>query len=171
MMATILTATEAATVLRCATTDQDMLDLLPLVDQYIKNATGRDWTADAAVNPTAKAAARMLMTLWHENPAMIGQGIGSLNWGLSAALTQLEALRQYYYTFQGLDGSGSISLPGVKEGDSVVSLIGRVGVSGDQSTSFESLISYDDMIEQTSTSDLSDDWFTAHIVPPSEMEL
>lgn len=41
-MANILTASEASAVLRCETTDADMLALLPLVDAYIRNATGHD---------------------------------------------------------------------------------------------------------------------------------
>lgn len=85
----ILTVTEAANVLRCATTDVNMLDLLPLVDGYIEQATGREWQGDAIIEPLAKAAARMLLTMWHENPAMTGQA-GSLHHGLHAVLLQLE---------------------------------------------------------------------------------
>ena len=48
-MANILTAAEAANVLRCLTTDAAMLQLLPQVDKYIKTATGRDWTADTTI--------------------------------------------------------------------------------------------------------------------------
>ena len=91
-MANILTAAEAANCLRCLTTDADMLALLPLVDDYIKDATGRDWTLDSTIQNKAKAAARILLTQWHENPGMIGQGITSLELGLRAVLTQLEAL-------------------------------------------------------------------------------
>ena len=90
-MANILTAAEAATVLRCETTDADMLALLPLVDAYVKNATGRDWAIDNPIYPEAKAAARILITLWHENPGMLSSGMSSLSWGLSACLAQLEA--------------------------------------------------------------------------------
>lgn len=88
----ILTTSEAANVLRCETDDAQMLDLLPQVDAYIELATGRDWAADASIRPEAKAAARMLLTLWHENPAMISSGMSGLSWGLSAVLSQLEAL-------------------------------------------------------------------------------
>ncbi len=91
-MANILIASEAATVLRCATDDADMLALLPLVDDYIKNATGHDWAADETIHPTAKSAARMLLTIWHENPAMINLGMNSLGFGLTACLVQLEAI-------------------------------------------------------------------------------
>jgi methionine-rich copper-binding protein CopC len=89
-MTNILTAAEAANVLRCLTTDALMLQLLPQVDDYIKTATGRDWTADTTIEPKAKAAAQMLLTMWHENPSMTGNA-GALQGGLSACLTQLEA--------------------------------------------------------------------------------
>lgn len=88
----ILTPTEAATVLRTATNDQNMLDLLPQVDSYIKNATGRDFSADAQIRPEAKAAARMLMVMWYEDPGMLASGSSVLGAGLSAALAQLEAI-------------------------------------------------------------------------------
>ncbi len=91
-MANILTADDAANVLRTTKTDQTMLDLLPGVDAYITMATGRDWTLDPVIRPEAKSAARMLLVMWHEAPAMIGQGLTSLPHGLAAALTQLEAL-------------------------------------------------------------------------------
>lgn len=90
-MANILTAAEAANTLRCDETDPAMLDLLPSVDAYIRMATGRDWAADNPVRAEAKSAARMLLTMWHENPAMLGQA-GSLSFGLQAALLQLETL-------------------------------------------------------------------------------
>lgn len=87
---TILTALEGANVLRCEQTDPEMNNLLPLVDDYIKNATGRDWAADTTIDATAKSAARMLLVLWHENPGMVGNE-SSLNFGLRSVLAQLEA--------------------------------------------------------------------------------
>jgi hypothetical protein len=89
--ANILSSTEAANVLRCETDDPDMLALLPLVDSYLEGATGRDWTLDASIYPQAKAAARMVLVKWHEDPGGMG-GAASLGWGLSATITQLEAL-------------------------------------------------------------------------------
>jgi hypothetical protein len=86
----ILTPTEAATVLRCDTDDQNMLDLLDPVDAYIENATGWKWTEDEVINPTAKAAARMLLVQWHENPAQLGAE-SVLSFGLNAVLLQLKA--------------------------------------------------------------------------------
>jgi len=91
-MANILTAAEAANVLRCLTTDALMLQLLPQVDKYIQTATGRNWTLDSVIEPTAKSAAQMLLVMWHEAPGQIGQGITNLPFGLSAVLVQLEAL-------------------------------------------------------------------------------
>ncbi len=89
-MTSILTPTEAATVLRCEINDQNMLDLLPQVDAHIENATGWKWTEDEAINPTAKAAARMLLVQWHENPAQLGSE-SVLSFGLNAVLLQLKA--------------------------------------------------------------------------------
>lgn len=91
-MAHILTTTEAATVLRTTETDQNMVDLLPLIDSYVKGATGRDWAADTSIRPEAKSAARILLVQWYENPGMLSQGMTALNAGLTSCLTQLEAL-------------------------------------------------------------------------------
>jgi len=91
-MPNILDEAEAATVLRCDEDDQNMLDLLPLVDAYLKQATGREWNEDEPVHDEAKSAARMLLTMWHENPAMIGSGLTGLSFGLHATLMQLKML-------------------------------------------------------------------------------
>lgn len=91
-MANILTTTEAANVLRTETSDPNLVDLLPQVDAYIQQATGRDWTADTTIHPLAKAAARMLLVMWHENPAMMANGMTGLFFGFAAVLSQLEAV-------------------------------------------------------------------------------
>jgi hypothetical protein len=89
----ILSTTEAATVLRCTEDNPDMQELLPLVDTYLANATGFDWGEDPCEIPMeAKSAARMLLVMWHENPAMIGMPGSSLGFGLAAVLMQLKAL-------------------------------------------------------------------------------
>lgn len=163
-MANILTASEGAAVLRTVTTDSEMLYLLPLVDGYVKHATGRDWAAESTIPALAKNAARMLLVLWHENPAMVGN-VSSLNHGLAACLAQLEALAGRYFVFQGGGGAGLVSVPGAKAGDSVTTLVGKVGVSGDQSASFATVIEYDDYLEQLSTSDLSDYWYQVQLTP------
>jgi hypothetical protein len=165
MAENILTAAEAARVLRCATDDILMLETLPLVDDYIRTATGHDWTTDATVNATAKSAARMLLVQWHENPAMQASGLASLSHGLTAALTQLESLALRYQTFAGRNGAGAISLPGAGVGDTVAELIGVIGVSGDQHTAFETVITVKDQIQQLSASDLSAKFYRAYLVP------
>lgn len=87
----ILTIAEAANVLRTSEDDPGMVDLLASVDSYIQNATGHDWSQDDPVLPEAKSAARMLLTMWYENPAMIGTET-ALSFGLTSVLLQLEAL-------------------------------------------------------------------------------
>lgn len=87
----IISAAEAATVLRTDATDPNIAFLLPQIDAFIENATGRKWESDETVRPEAKAAARMLLVMWFENPAMIGN-TNVLSFGLTAALVQLEAI-------------------------------------------------------------------------------
>jgi hypothetical protein len=91
----ILTAQEAAAILRCGESDPTMLMLLPQVDAYLNYATGRTWEDDYPVREEAKSAARMLLVQWHENPGMIGAAGGAhvpLSFGLNAALFQLKIL-------------------------------------------------------------------------------
>lgn len=167
-MANILTASEAATVLRCASTDADMLALLPLVDAYLKKATGRDWAADAVIHPDAKAAARMLLVKWHEDPGQLAGG-NSLDFGLRSILTQLEAISLCYRNFAGRDGAGPIDLPGVTAGETVSTVTGLIGAAGDQKAAFETVITVDGEIQQVSTDDLSDNWYRAYLVPLEEL--
>lgn len=91
-MTNILTSAEAALVLRTEATDPVMLQYLPLVDAYIKNATGRDWNKDTTIEPIAKAAAQILLVQWYETPGMLGQGVTTLGAGLIACLVQLGVL-------------------------------------------------------------------------------
>ncbi len=168
-MANILTAAEAANVLRTSVTDAAMLQLLPQVDSYLKLATGHDWAADSTVRPEAKSAAQMLITMWYENPAMTASGISSLTFGLQAALVQLEAIALSYRNFAGRNGAGGITLTGVRIGDTVSTVSGIIGVTGDQSTAFESVITVDDQIQQLSASDLSAKWYRAFIITPGEL--
>lgn len=163
--ATILTAAEAASILRCLTTDEQMLQLLPQVDAYIWNATGWNWTVDATIRPEAKAAARILLVRAHEDPGALAQTPAALSWGLSACLLQLETLAMRYKHFQGRTDAGPCDLPGVAVGDTVDSLVGLIGVSGDQASAFEEVITVADQIQQISTSDLSANWYRAYLVP------
>ena len=105
-MTNILTAVEAGDVLRIASTDANITMLLPQIDGFIRNATGRDWSQDSPIHPAAKAAARMLLVKWHEDPGMSATGMASLGFGLTSALLQLEALAMRYFRFQGLSGVG-----------------------------------------------------------------
>jgi hypothetical protein len=164
-MTNILTSSEAAAVLRCGTDDPDMLALLPLVDAYIREATGHDWTTDSPIRAEAKSGARILITLWHENPGQIGSGLTSLGSGLTATLVQLEALALRYKGFEGISGAGGIDLPGVRIGDTVESVTGLIGVTGDQSAAFEDVISVDGQIQQVSTSDLTGKFYRAYLIP------
>lgn len=168
-MANILTANEAAIVLRTTATDAAMLALLPLVDAYLKNASGHDWAADSAIRPEAKSAAQMLLTMWYENPAMTASGIASLSFGLQAILIQLEAIAESYREFLGRNGAGGCVLTGARIGDTVQSVIGLIGVTGDQSASFETVITADNQIQQLSGTDLSSSWFRAFILPPGAL--
>lgn len=168
-MANILTAQQAANALRVDATDPRLLDLLPQVDQFIWRATGRDWTQDTSKHPTAVSAATMLLVQWFDNPSMIGNE-GSLHFGLTAALSQLEAetLKYRKYEFAGLNGSGSILLPGAREGDDVIKLVGIYNASGSQAANFESEISEDDQILQTSDGDFSEAIFVVVLKSPAE---
>ncbi len=164
-MANILNAIEAATVLRCENTDPNMLALLPQVDAYIQQATGRDWTVDSPISQVAKGAARMLLVMWYENPGMVGN-MSSLNFGLASSLVQLESLALRYVTFEGLDGSGYIEIPNVVAGTTVSTVTGVVGATGDQHTLFEAVISEDGYIYQSSATNLSSKWYRAYLIPP-----
>lgn len=168
-MTNILTAANAAAVLRVAEDDADMLALLPLVDQFIINATGHDWTNDETIRAEAVSAARMLLVMWYENPAQVGK-VDTLPYGLTNVLAQLEAeaLKYRKYQFEGIDGAGDIYLPGALQGDDVISLVGVYGASGDQSSNFESEISDSCYIAQTSGSDLTDQLFVVILKSPKD---
>jgi hypothetical protein len=168
-VANILSASEAAVVLRVDETDPAMLQLLPLVDAHLKNATGHDWAADGSIEPIAKSAAQILVALWYENPSMVGQGVTSLNFGLTDCIVQLEALALRYRAFQGRNGAGPCILKGAFVGETVDSLVGLIGASGDQSAKFETVIAVSGEIQQTSIDDLSENWYRAHLVPLGDL--
>jgi hypothetical protein len=169
----ILTDEEAAAYLRTETTDAAMLNILPMVDAFVLKATGRDWSQDNLINALAKAAAGMLLVQWYDNPGMgavQGADSGVLSYGLTNVLAQLEseALKYRKYQFEGLNGTGSISLPGAREGDAVMKLRGVYGVSGDQSTSFASSVAEEELLVQTSASDLSEKIFVVILKNPAD---
>jgi hypothetical protein len=146
-MTNILTAAQAANFIRTETTDAVMVQLLPLVDQYLLSATGHDWAADSTIHPSAITAAGMLITHWYDNPGAVGQAPATVR----GALMQLEAeaLKYRKYQFSGAGSAGGIFLEGARKGDEVVRLIGVYGVSGDQSSMFESVLTTDYHIQQT----------------------
>jgi len=117
----------------------------------------------------AKAAAGMLLVLWYDNPAQAGAD-GIMPFGLTNVLTQLEAeaLKYRKYEFEGLSGAGAITLPGAREGDTVIKLVGVYGLTGDQTAKFESSISEENQIVQTYGSDLTEKQFVVILKSPAE---
>jgi len=163
-MTNILTAAEAALVLRCEDDDARMVALLPQIDQHIMTGTGHAWQEDDPIHETAKAAARMLLVQWYEDPGML-IGSQAMGFGLQACMTQLSALALRYREFRGRAGAGPILLSGARIGDKVKTLTGIAGVSGDRSADFEAVITVDEQIQQTATLDLSGNWYRAHLTP------
>ncbi len=165
-MTNILSAAEAAYFVRTYSSDPIMLQLLPLVDKHIERATGRDWTADSTKSDLAKAAAGAILTAWYDNPAQVGQSPD----GALGALTQLEAEAAKYrkYKFRGLNNSGYVSIPEACIGDSVIKLQGYYGVVGDQSSHFESAVSWYSSLKQTDSSDLSGNYYVVILKSPAE---
>lgn len=166
MTASILTAAEGAYFVRTYASDPILLQLMPLVDKHIERATGRDWTQDSTKSDLAKAAAGSILIAWYDNPGMVGQAPD----GALGALTQLEAEAAKYrkYTFRGLNGAGYISLPEARIGDVVNKLQGYAGVSGDQSSHFESTVSAWCSLRQTDNSDLSANYYVVILKSPAE---
>lgn len=91
-MTNILTADEASRVVMVDSTDERLADVLPQVDSYIQQATGRDWTQDSTIRPEAKAAARLQLALTYDLGAMQPSQINILKSGLVCALNQLESM-------------------------------------------------------------------------------
>ncbi len=167
-MANILSASEAAIVLRCSEDDPSMLAMLPGIDAYLFRATGHAWALDGTIEEVAKNAARMLLVQWHENPSMSG-GDQPLSFGLAATIMQLKAIAMLYMEFFGRDGSGPCYLPYAKKGDKVESLVSLSGEGGDQSSLFEDEIECHGVLNQISEDDLSDQLFRVKIIPREEL--
>ena len=94
----ILTELEAANALGYISTDEmpeRVTLLLPAIDDYIKTATGKDWGAETAVDPTARMLASVLLVRWFENPSMVGRASDA---GVVGLIGQLHA--------KALQGSG-----------------------------------------------------------------
>lgn len=165
-MTNILTAPQAANFLRTNASDAVMLQLLPLVDEYLLTATGHDWASDAAIDNTAITAAGMLLIYWYDNPGLIGQAPASV----MSMLVQLEgkALRYRKYQFSGGSAAGSVVLSNARKGDVVQKLLGVYGISGDQAAKFESVISIDKQIQQVYAGDLSNNLYTVVLKHPAD---
>jgi len=88
----ILTEEEAMKILDY-TTVEDMPGkiteiLLPAIDDYLKNATGKDWGKDETIDPLAKSTAGVLLIRWFEDPGQI-ENVNDI--GLVTLINQLEA--------------------------------------------------------------------------------
>lgn len=168
-MTNILTPNEAANYLRTQADDPTMLLLLPSIDQFVQRATGRDWTKDIVIHPLAKAAAGMLLVQWYDMPAMVGNE-PVMHFGLNAVLSQLEAeaLKYRKVEFEGVNGAGFVCMPKAREGDTVISLVGVFGLSGDQSSLFESSVSEEGFLKQNDSGDHSEHIFVAVLKAPAD---
>jgi hypothetical protein len=91
----ILTDQEACDALHYTDIDQMPAKvksiLLPGIDCFIKDATGKDWgtltDTYTAIDPTAKTAAMLLLMRWFED----SQEIGKAGIGVIGLLSQLQA--------------------------------------------------------------------------------
>lgn len=100
----IFTPEEAAGLLDYGSPDEMpakvMSILVPAVEQFLKDATGKDWSGSgetyqdfASIDPTAKMAAGMLLIRWFENPGQIG-ATTSYNAGTDVGFVSLVAQLQ-----------------------------------------------------------------------------
>jgi hypothetical protein len=64
--------------------------LLPGVDDFIKTATGHDWSSDNPLDSTAKLVASCLVVRWFNDMGQLGATL-SPNDPLVAVITQLHA--------------------------------------------------------------------------------
>jgi hypothetical protein len=167
-MTNVLTDAQAANFIRTDVTDAVMLQLLPLVDQYLLSATGHNWAADTNIHPSAITAAGMLVVFWYDNPGAFGQIPATVR----GTLVQLEAeaLKYRKYEFGGSSSANAISLTGARKGDQVIRLVGVYGVTGDQVSKFESVISEDGQIQQTNAADLSENLYVVVLKHPADDE-
>jgi hypothetical protein len=165
-MTNILTAAEAAKFVRTDDSDPIVAMLLPQVDSYIENATGRDWTQDGTILDTAKSAAGILLVAWYDDPSLTGQATP----GVYGPLVQLEAEARKYrkYQFYGSNGAGAVRLDGAHVGDVVQKLIGVYGSSGSQAAKFESTITAEGEIQQSDTGDLSENIYVVVLKSPAD---
>jgi len=88
----ILTNQEAADMLRLSNPeDYPQLNIIvPFVDDYIKSATGKDWSLDTIIDPTAKMLATALIVRWFDDPGQMGI-ISDNDIGVKSLFIQLHA--------------------------------------------------------------------------------
>ena len=90
-MSNILTQQEAFDILRLdgdASLYPQLNIILPAIDDYIKTGTGKDWSQDLEIDPTAKIIANVLLVRWFEDPGMIGKVSDE---GIISLVSQLHA--------------------------------------------------------------------------------
>lgn len=88
----IITNQEAVDMLRLSNPDEypQLNIVLPFVDDYIKSATGRDWSTDSPIDPTAKMLAASLLVRWFDDPGQMGI-ISDNNIGVVSLIGQLHS--------------------------------------------------------------------------------
>lgn len=88
----ILTMLEAAELLDYESAEdmprKVMTVLVPAINSFIRNATGKDWSKDSEVDPVAKMCAGILLVRWFEDPGQVGKVSDA---GLLAVVGQLSA--------------------------------------------------------------------------------
>ena len=138
--------------------------LNPRSAEFQANAAAMRALVDDLKVQVAKAAAGILLVQGYDDPAQFGL----LSQGLIHALSQLEAeaLKYRKYMFYGMSGAGYVCIDGARVGDDVVQLTGIYGLSGDQSAKFETEISEENLLHQTSSEDLSEYLFTVFLKSP-----
>ena len=91
-MSCLHTKQEAADMLRLVTPDDyPQLDIvMPFVDDFIKTATGRDWSKDSPLDPTVKMLASALLVRWFDDSGQMGN-LSDNDIGVKALIVQLHA--------------------------------------------------------------------------------
>jgi hypothetical protein len=62
--------------------------ILPGISDYLKTATGKDWSDSA--DPTAKLVAAILLVRWNDDPGLMGK-VDNSDKGLIGLIAQLQA--------------------------------------------------------------------------------
>lgn len=93
-MAHILTDDEAASMLGYTSIEEVPVErlniILPFVDDYIKTATGKDWSTNTPIDSTAKMLASALLIRWFNDPGQMGN-IANNDIGVKSLIGQLHS--------------------------------------------------------------------------------